>query len=551
MRRYRLPITFALLATAAFAQRPPANPPQVFLGRVVNAASFMPEGLPGGGIARGSVFSIFGANLGPAGAIENTRLPLTPSLGGTAVTLTRGNAGAVAFPVYVSSSQINAIMPSSLAAGRYLLRVTVNGLASNPVPVRVEENSPGIFTTTGMGMGPAVLSNVALPAGAAAEGPSSKTAELEKYARAGQVASLWLTGMGPIARADNQAPPVGDHPFRIEAWVGGKPVPARLYAGRATALPGIDQYVFAIPDDAPEGCFVPVQVRVNGAVSNTATIPVSRDGRGCQDAHSPASQALAGSSVAFMLYRTTGSLNIGGRATSVTSDKAVMRAVNNNRSGYDPYLTPPPPGSCSTYHAFGNILTGAITPVQPGQTPLDLGEVMLDNGSMQKALAPIPSLQGFYMSLLGGVGGEPLFIGDRGVKVSAAGVSATLPPPVEIASPALDALREVNPAEGVRLEWKTSDEASVAVGGAGYDAPSNASFLFYCTAPLGATSFQVPGYVTANLPEPRAQSTRQQAMVFIGATNASGSGSPGTTQAITGIKAGWDIKISRPVRSAQ
>lgn len=32
---------------------------------IVNAASFMPAALPGGPIAQGSLFSIFGVNLGP------------------------------------------------------------------------------------------------------------------------------------------------------------------------------------------------------------------------------------------------------------------------------------------------------------------------------------------------------------------------------------------------------------------------------------------------------------------------------------------------------
>lgn len=47
-------------ASVSFAQLPYIN----YRG-VVNAASFMSPGLPGGAVARGSAITIFGSNLGP------------------------------------------------------------------------------------------------------------------------------------------------------------------------------------------------------------------------------------------------------------------------------------------------------------------------------------------------------------------------------------------------------------------------------------------------------------------------------------------------------
>ncbi len=40
--------------------------PAIYLHQVVNAGSYYPPGLPAGSIAQGSLFSIFGAALGPA-----------------------------------------------------------------------------------------------------------------------------------------------------------------------------------------------------------------------------------------------------------------------------------------------------------------------------------------------------------------------------------------------------------------------------------------------------------------------------------------------------
>jgi hypothetical protein len=41
-----------------------------------SAASYMPPSLPGGGIAQGSLFSLFGTGLGPATGVSVTAFPL-------------------------------------------------------------------------------------------------------------------------------------------------------------------------------------------------------------------------------------------------------------------------------------------------------------------------------------------------------------------------------------------------------------------------------------------------------------------------------------------
>ena len=50
-----------------------AQPPLISHPGVVNAASYMPAGLPAGSIAQGSLFTIFGANLGPASSPSRLR----------------------------------------------------------------------------------------------------------------------------------------------------------------------------------------------------------------------------------------------------------------------------------------------------------------------------------------------------------------------------------------------------------------------------------------------------------------------------------------------
>ena len=70
-----------LAASCAFAQ------PVINSGSVVNSASYLSQGLPGSGIAQGSIFTIKGSGLGP-GTMVQSGLPLSTSLAGTSVKVT-------------------------------------------------------------------------------------------------------------------------------------------------------------------------------------------------------------------------------------------------------------------------------------------------------------------------------------------------------------------------------------------------------------------------------------------------------------------------------
>ena len=66
-----IPAAFCGCVPGAFAQLP-----LLYNRSVFNAASYTPGGLPAGAIAQGSVFTVFGANLGPAKAMTASSFPL-------------------------------------------------------------------------------------------------------------------------------------------------------------------------------------------------------------------------------------------------------------------------------------------------------------------------------------------------------------------------------------------------------------------------------------------------------------------------------------------
>jgi len=136
-----------------------AQPPLIYNRSILNAASFMPNRLPGGAIAQGSIFSLFGAHLGPTSPVQVSAFPLGTSLANVSISVTQATVTTSAIPLYVSASQINAIMPSNTPTGAVSVRVTYNGQKSNPMTAVVAQSAPGVFSARGTGFGPGIFFN--------------------------------------------------------------------------------------------------------------------------------------------------------------------------------------------------------------------------------------------------------------------------------------------------------------------------------------------------------------------------------------------------------
>ena len=86
-----------------------AQQPILYNRGTVNAASSAPFGLPNAPIARGSVFTVYGENLGPA-QYQTASAPLATTFGGVSLSVTQIGVVTQAFPLFVSAGQINAVM---------------------------------------------------------------------------------------------------------------------------------------------------------------------------------------------------------------------------------------------------------------------------------------------------------------------------------------------------------------------------------------------------------------------------------------------------------
>ena len=212
--------------TASFQSTRPA-PPQI--GGVLNGGSFLQ-----GQAAPNSILSLFGTNLS-----------CTP----TPQVLVNGVQAPVLFS---SGTQINFVIPASLGStGNATLQVVCNGVSSQAGTLALSPANPAIFTLTETGTGQGAVLNQDYTANGA-QSPASL----------GSYIFVYGTGFGDLSPAGSDG--LQHLALPVTASIGG--VPAQVtYAGEAPGFTsGLQQINILIPENAPVGLTVPIQLFVNG-----------------------------------------------------------------------------------------------------------------------------------------------------------------------------------------------------------------------------------------------------------------------------------------------
>jgi uncharacterized protein (TIGR03437 family) len=525
--------------------------PVVFPNGVVNVASYARPGLPGGAIARGSTFALFGAGIGPSAGVQASAFPLQAALGGVSIRITQGTVSVDALPTFVASTQVNAIMPSNAPLGVVSLQLTFNGQRSNPSPVRVVNSSFGSFSANSAGFGPGIVQNFVSPA----EQPINS---LAVSATPGQVVTLWGTGLGPGLNPDNVAPAAGSLPTPIEIWVGSVPIAAAdiLYSGRTPCCSGIDQIVFRIPANAPPGCYVPVFVRTDRTVvGNSTTIAIRAPGSdSCADPANPftAAYRAGGKLGAVLLSRIQFLAQVDlDTALSFSGDfgKASFSEENGSQFFFNSYYSYPPPGSCTVYTRGGNVFTEG----QPGGPatvrPLDAGAGLTltgPGGSVPLLKTGFPDYGGLLGAQVTGSTFPPLFLapgnfsvnGPGGADVGSMQIPITVSPALNFAS--LAGLVSIPRDRDLPLAWEAppASDSLVVVMGGNYDLPTDSSAAFFCSASPSDRGMTIPSWVLSALPASRAKRYQSQGLLFMGSYSF---GSASTT--VSGVRAVQPVSI--------
>jgi uncharacterized protein (TIGR03437 family) len=548
--RLRVLVLFLAFSVAAAAQT------FVYAGDALDAASYTRS------IAAGAVFVVKGSFPLPAG-LKVSELPLQQTLNNVSVSLVPAAGGEPvrAWMLYTYADlvvagviQVAAVLPSNTATGDYRVSIASGSTTVQGGSARVVKRKFRMLTNNQEGYGLAVIQNYVNASRVdrnmfvAGTLPGGQT---RAPAKAGQTVILWGLGLGPIEAADNTAPGVLDlrNAVQIAVSVGGVPAQV-LYAGRSPQFPGIDQVNFVVPETAPAGCNVAVEVTVDGAASNPVTMSIAQPGADACDHPVLSRTQLDSLDKGDSLM--AGEFTVTVYTEEVDYQGAVRFAEIHSAVGYFGEMTAGrasslnfrsvAPGRCSL--ARGDFYTTSLLLDAKSDDSFDAGKITLSGPNLSDV--PLDGDDDYYYRLfsarledsnvlLEGNANQKLGAGAHTIK--AAGGSfvgafeSRLMIPQFLRWTNRDDLQQVRRDSGLELRWTggASTDYVVVQGGTMIVVeedlvwPELEVAVFTCVAPAGATSLTVPASVLKSLPVTAGYGTKSTGFVRVmGLSDAAG-----------------------------
>ncbi len=480
---------------------------------MVNRASQIPTTLAGGSIAHGAAFTIRGVRFGSAAVVF----------------LKKGNVQVRVLAV--QPDKIEAIMPDTAPVGPAELVVTAGAAASKPFSIEITASNPGIFSQNKLGWGPGQTENI----DAAGKRILNSTV---KPAAPGQRVAMRITGLGKGIPA--------------VVVVGNRTVNAGL--ARAVAQPGEQELSFAIPPDAPLGCYVPIYLqasptRASNIVTMTIQSAANRSGK-CDSGPIPALDARR---IAMIVATRTNIYERGGNTN--TAEVIASFAVREPGRSLSPLLLLPPPGTCTAYtSSFQSATSSPITVSSSlhgeiGTEGLAAGaQLALGRDTRRRIIPWDRNAIGYYHShvppqLLNP--GRFFLSGPGGTDVGAFRITAEAPAPFEWTD--RDKTEVVARSRGLPMHWKGQANGHWTILLAtNVDRITTAIGTCLCTAPLNATHFDIPAALLANIPASSDAPGTPYDQLFIVSMPAKG-----TPLSVAGIGAGVLFTIYSNGRAVQ
>jgi len=472
---------------------------------VANAATNIPQALPSGGIAQGSIFIVQGSGLGPANIAIASNAFQSTTLSNTSVAVAVGGTTVNALMYYTSTGQVAALLPSNTPTGSGSVVVTYNNQASAAAPVTVVANNLGIFTTDSTGQGPGIVTypdySLVSASKAANCGGVYTTCGA---ANPGDTLTLWATGLGPVNGSDASGAGLGQNmgSIPLTVWLGGVQAPV-LYQGRSGCCVGEDQIVFTVPAGTPTGCAVPLLIQIGNQISNNTVIPVASSGRTC----TPSNAALAAQNLFQPLPLTYANIKLSRDSVNNGSgfqDDAkfqfvkVTSFVPGTQPFFPSYTDDQPLGTCLVY----NNLNAKMNSAAGGSSSADAGAsftIKGPNGSKTVAVTPgqssaVLSAAGSFLSP-----GAYTVTGVGGADIGQINASLTIP-----AQPTfgVSGLNSVTRANGGTFNWSggvAGEVVQIQITGA-TDQSGTVGATAVCNVAASTGTFTVPAYALLPLP---------------------------------------------------
>jgi uncharacterized protein (TIGR03437 family) len=491
-------VLFLLLAGLAVAQ------PRIT--GIQNNYSYLIPGTPNYGIAQGSIFILYGANIGPAVLQQQGFNPaLNRNLGGVSIKITVGSTTTEAIPYYVSAGQIAAILPSATPVGAGTMTVTYNGQTSAGFALTVVQSAFGILTLGGNGLGNAAVYDL-----------NYTYITPTNAANPGQIVYFWGTGQGPDPNDETRpiVAPQNLTSLPFEFYIANKPAKV-IYHGRS-GFPGLDQIAVEIPEGV-SGCYASAYAKTGNFISNFVSIPVAASGRVCTDWFTSSAdvQKLLGTGKTevnlgwfylskYLTYTPAGG---GQPARMTTQDSASAQFLRN---------TPFDSSNWGSVGGFSN--PGCIVSVFQTRNPFVVTPLKLLDAGPQATLTlpdgstralPKQSAGTYSFSAVDSTPGAQLFIPATGgtfrfqvpggADVGAA--SATIDANSPMVWNEHTTITTVNRSQPLTVTWRGGNPGGfVIIQGGTYSGPNAEIFTaFGCTERVEAGRFTVPRDVLASM----------------------------------------------------
>jgi uncharacterized protein (TIGR03437 family) len=216
---------------------------------VVHGATFQ-----SGAVAPGEIVTIFGANLGPATALQTKVDPTTGKVEtslGNVQALFNGYAAPL---IYVSATQINCVVPYELAqiTSPYV-EVKYLNQTSQTVSLRAAATAPGIFTAPSGGTGQgAVLNSDSSANSSSHPAPAGSTIQVFMTGE-GQLSPPGVTGSVTCAAGCATVKQIPVPLLPVAALIGGQPATISFYGEAPGDVSGVMQVDVTIPPGTPSG----------------------------------------------------------------------------------------------------------------------------------------------------------------------------------------------------------------------------------------------------------------------------------------------------------
>jgi uncharacterized protein (TIGR03437 family) len=470
----------ALLYAVAFTID--AQPPAIGQNGVMNTASRIPPTLPGGPIARGTLFTIAGVRLGTVST--------------TTVAILHGDTREAVAVLAVQPKQIEARMPLSAPLGKGSLEVETAGQASKTFPIDIVASNPGLFSRNGEGWGPGRVDNLS------AQGrPTPNT--FDEPAIRGQRIRVMSTGLGGIAQ--------------IHVVIGNRSIAARSV--QPGSRPGEEEIVLRIPETAPVGCYVPLYLEIPGSrASNVVTVAIAARSESCD---SGPVRLLRDNRAAGVVLSRIKMRAVKSNLDIVEDHAAASFANANNFGKLSPFLLLPPAGTCTAYTGSLQADPSLLISISDALVS-DLESVGLDAGpqltlaqnGQSRWIPSIPGAPGLYKSRLGSDdpslarhtfplflnGGDFVLSGEGGKNVGAFQFTLQGPAPLEWTDRAEHAI--IDRKLPLTIHW-TAEPTSrmVVILATNVDRSTTAIGACLCVAQARAGHTTVPAALLANIPK--------------------------------------------------